>query len=399
MTFKSRVAAATFLFSVGFSALGQTASTEPIRFGWMVSLTGPLSAPGQGVNVGVKLAVDEINASGGINGRRVELLTRDTATDPTKAVSLATQLIHSDKVHVILGPLASGESLATVPIVARTGIPNIVTASVDELTDPKKYPRAFRIHNTVTQWVTFGNDYVVNKSKRTKIALISDTTGYGSVSSRIATEDLRKKGVVPVYTVLIEPNKTDLTDEVSKARAAGADVIMTWSAATGLLARLLNARGDANWDVPVVGHPSLMALPLKQLLNKPSYWDNVYGVGYVAASFDGNGKLPERSQALLNKARPVLGGGEIDTLFSWIAMGYDAVKVAEYGIRKAGSTDPQAVTKALETSTDIKAVLGVTLQYAPDKRDGFGDEHLAINIANTFKDGNFRIAPKELPKR
>jgi branched-chain amino acid transport system substrate-binding protein len=229
--------------------------------------------------------------------------------------------------------------------------------------------------------------------KRTKVALIGDTTGYGTVSVRNATEDLAKRGLKPVYTVLIDPNKTDLSDEIAKARAAGADVIMPWSAATGVLARLLNARGDAGWDVPVIGHPSLMALPIKQLLNKPSYWDNVYGSSYVSTSFDASGKLPERTQALVDKIRPKLGGKDIDILFWWIALGYDAVKLAEHGLRKAGSTDAAAIQKALETTVDFKAVLS-TLSYGPGKRDGFPDNNMAIVFANTFKDGNFRLAPK-----
>jgi branched-chain amino acid transport system substrate-binding protein len=193
--------------------------------------------------------------------------------------------------------------------------------------------------------------------------------------------------------VLIDPNKTDLSDEIAKARAAGADVIMPWSAATGVLARLINARGDAGWDVPVIGHPSLMALPLKELLNKPTYWENVYGSGYVATSYDANGKLPERTQALVDKVRPALGGGDITILFWWVSLGYDAVKMAEHGIRKAGSTDPAAIQKALETTTDFKGVLA-TFSYGPNKRDGFPDGSMAIDIANTFKDGSFRLAPK-----
>lgn len=391
MLFLSRLAATTVLFSAGLVAHAQT--SEPIRFGWMASLTGPLATAAIGIDTGVRFAVEEINASGGINGRKIELLTRDTAGDPNKAATFAQQLIHSDKVQFILGPVNSGEALATVPLVARTGTPNIVTGAVEELTDPKKYPRAFRVINTTSQWVTAADDYVLNSMKRKKIALIGDTTGYGTVSVRTATEDLKKKGVTPVYTVLVDPNKTDLSDEISKARAAGADVIMPWSAATGVLARLLNARGDAGWDVPVIGHPSLMALPLKQLLNKPNYWEGVYGSGYVATSYDASGKLPERTQALLDKIRPKLGGKDVDILFWWISLGYDAVKLAEHGIRKAGSTDPAAIQKALETTTGFKAVLA-TLSYAPDKRDGFPDDNMAIDIANTFKDGSFRLAPK-----
>lgn len=392
MKFRAHLAAAAALLSMGLVAQAQ-AQTGPIRFGWMASLTGPLATAAIGINTGVQFAVDEINAAGGINGRKIELLTRDTAGDPNKAATFAQQLVLADKVDFILGPVNSGEALATVPLVARSGTPNIVISAVEECIDPVKYPRAFRVINTTGQWITAADDYVVKSMKRTKVALIGDTTGYGTVSVRNATEDLAKRGLKPVYTVLIDPNKTDLSDEIAKARAAGADVIMPWSAATGVLARLLNARGDAGWDVPVIGHPSLMALPLKQLLNKPSYWDNVYGSSYLATSFDASGKLPERTQALVDKIRPKLGGKDIDILFWWIGLGYDAVKLAEHGLRKAGSTDAAAIQKALETTVNFKSVLS-TLSYGPGKRDGFPDDNMAIVIASTFKDGSFRLAPK-----
>ena len=388
-----RDALALLAAGVAAASTPALAQAEPIRLGWMASLTGPLASAAIGITTGVKFAVDEINAGGGIDGRKVELITRDTAGDPNKAASFAQQLIHSDKVHLILGPVNSGEGLATVPLVARTGVPNIVTGAVEELTDPKKYPRAFRVINTTTQWVSAGNEYVLKGLKKSKIALIGDTTGYGTVSVRTATELLRREGVTPVYTVLVDPNKTDLSDEVAKARAAGAEVIMPWSAATGILARLINARGDAGWDAPVVGHPSLMAAPLRALLNKPSYWDNVYGVGYKAASYDAAGKLPARSQALVDKLRPQLGGKEIDILFWWIAVGYDAVKVAEHALRTARSTDPAALQKALEATRGFEGVLS-TLSYGPDRRDGFPDDAMAVNVASSFRDGTFRLAPR-----
>ncbi len=380
-------AAATFMFASTAHA------QEPIRLGWMASLTGPLATAALGIDAGVRFAVSEINAAGGIDGRKLELITRDTMGDPNKAASFAQQLIFSDKVHIMLGPVNSGEGLATVPLVARAGIPNIVTGAVEELTDAKKYPRAFRVINTTTQWVSVANEYALNGLKRNKIALIGDTTGYGSVSVRTATELLKQQGITPVYTTLVDPNKTDLSDEISKARTAGANVVMTWSAATGVLARLLNARGDAGWDVPVVGHPSLMAIPLKNLLNKPDYWNNVYGIGYRSASYDANGKLPAASQAFIDKIRPTVGGKEIDILFWWLGVGYDAVKVAEHALRQAKSTDPAAIQKALEGTRNFPALLS-TLTYGPDKRDGFPDDNLAANIASSFKDGSFKLAPR-----
>lgn len=366
---------------------------ENIKIGWLSSLTGPLSSAAVAENQGVQFAVEEINKSGGILGRKIELLTRDTAGDPTKAVNFAQQLSFSDKVHFIIGPVNSGEGLATTPIIARAGIPNIVIGSIDQLTDPNKFRRAFRVINTNTQWIGTGNDYVLNTLKKKRIAVIGDTTGYGTSSAKTAQELLEKAGVKPVYSVLLDPNKTDLTDELNKAKAAGADVIMPWSAATGLLGRLLNARGDMGWAVPVVGHPALMAPQIRSLLNKPKYWEQTYAAGYVSTSYDESGKLPPRTQALMDKVRPSLGGEKIDLLFWWVAMGYDTVKVIEHAVKKANGTDPAAIQRALEQTDKFEGVYA-TYSWGPQQRNGFPDNNMAVNEANTFREGSFKLAPR-----
>ena len=381
------------LVGAAISLFGSTALAQPIKIGWLSSLTGPLSSAALAENEGVKLAVEEINAAGGLLGRKIELLTRDTAGDPTKAVNFAQQLAFSDKVHFVIGPVNSGEGLATTPIVARAGIPNLVIGSIDQLTDPKKYPRAFRVINTNTQWISSANDYALGTLKRKKVAVIGDTTGYGTSSAKTAQELLEKAGVEPVYSVLIDPNKTDLSDEMSKAKEAGADVVMPWSAATGLLARLLNARGDMGWDVPVVGHPALMASQIRALLNKPAYWENTFAAGYVSTTYDESGKLPARTQELVDKMRPRLGGKELDILFWWVAMGYDCVRIIEHAVTKAGSTDSAAIQKVMENTSSYEGIYA-TYSWSADKRNGFPDSNMAVNVANTFKDGSFKLAPR-----
>lgn len=362
-----------------------------IKIGWLSSLTGPLSSAAIAENQGVQFAVDEINRSGGLLGRKLELITRDTAGDPTKAVNFAKQLIFGDKVQFVIGPVNSGESLATVPIVARAGIPNLVIGTVDELTNPRRYPRAFRVINTNRQWIEPANDYALKVLKRRKIAIIGDTSGYGTSSAKTAEELLKAAGVTPVYSTLIDANKTDLTDELNKARAAGADVLMPWSAATGLLARILNTRGAMQWDVPIVGHPAIMAPPVQPLLNKPEYWDNVFAAGYVSTTYDARGKLPPRTQALVDKIRPKLGGGQIDFMFWWVALGYDCVKIIEHAVKTAGSTDPAAIEKALNNTRNFEGAYA-TYTWGPDHKNGFPDHSIVINRAGTFKDGSYGAA-------
>src|SRR5271166_6380556 len=118
----------------GASVLGAMASglarpalaqTEPVRIGWLAAMTGPSSAPAIGFDRGVHFAANEINAAGGVNGRKIEVITRDTQGDPTKAVNATQEMISQLKVHGIWGPVNSGEALATTPIMARAKMPDI----------------------------------------------------------------------------------------------------------------------------------------------------------------------------------------------------------------------------------------------------------------------------------
>jgi branched-chain amino acid transport system substrate-binding protein len=365
----------------------------PIKIGWVSSLTGVLAAPAQAENIGVRFAVDEINRSGGIDGRPVVLLTRDTASDPTKAVALIQGLILNDKVSFLIGPVNSGEALAADAIMARAGTPDIALGAVNELTDVHKFPRTFRAINTNTQYIETAVNYTLNTLKRRKIALLGDSSGYGASTLKEALSVLAAEGVTPVYTNLIDFNQVDPSGDMVKARAAGADVVMVWSAATGLLARLLNARGNLGWNVPMVGHPSLMALSIKPLLDKPAYWDNTFSAGYASTTYQKDSVLPVRTRALMDAIRPSLGGGKFEFTFWWVALGYDSVKIIEHAIHAAKSTDPAALQAVLEQTTGLKGAYG-TYSWGPDIRNGFPDSDMIMDQANSFDDGCFQAAPQ-----
>ena len=139
--------AAGSLAVAGASTLARPAlaDTSPIVIGYPAALTGPSSAPGVGNNRGVVYAVQAINDAGGVKGRKIEVLTRDTQGDPTKAVNAVQEMMGSATVHAIWGPNNSGESLATTPIISRRGIPNIHECGITSLIDPVKFPNAYRL--------------------------------------------------------------------------------------------------------------------------------------------------------------------------------------------------------------------------------------------------------------
>jgi branched-chain amino acid transport system substrate-binding protein len=366
------------------------ANTEPIRIGYLPALTGASSSTGIGINRGVELAIKEINASGGVNGRQIELITRDTQSDPTKAVNGATELTRGQQVHAVFGPLNSGESLAVVPLLARMNVPQLHPCWVDTLTDPKKYPMCFRDAPTNQQIGGAANRYVVEVLKRKKVAVISDTTGYGTASVNAYVPMLKAKGAEVVYQGHVDANNPDVKPEMLRMQAAGAEAIMPWSVNAGFLSRLINVRGQMNWDVPIVGQTTLGSGQTRALLEKPEYWAKVYPNNFRSCCFDATGKLPDRTLAFVDRLRAA-NIDMSDTLLWWIALGYDGPRMIAEAVKNAGSK-PEQIVGYWNRLTNFPGVYG-DISFTPEQHDGYPDNEIVMCEANSLKNGAFNLAP------
>jgi branched-chain amino acid transport system substrate-binding protein len=366
------------------------ANTEPIRIGYLPALTGPSSSTGIGINRGTELAVKEINAAGGVNGRQLELIVRDTQSDPTKAVNGATELTRRHKVAVIWGPLNSGEALAATPLIARDGIPQMHPCWVDSLTDVKKYPLAFRNAPTNQQIGGAANHYVVNIVKAKKVAVVSDTTGYGTASLNAYVPMLKTLGAEVVYEGSIEASNPDVKPEMLRMQSGGAQAIMPWSVNAGFLSRLINTRAEMNWDVPIVGQTTLGSGQTKALLKKPEYWEKVYPNNFRNCSYNAAGQLPPRTVEFVDRIRKA-GIEMSDTLLWWIALGYDGPRLMADAFKAVG-TEPEAVAGFWNKTTGWPGVYG-TITWNPELHDGFQNTEIIMCQANSLKDGAFTLAP------
>src|SRR3954451_21296605 len=252
------------------------AAKDPILVGYLPALTGPSSSTGVGINRGTQLAVEEINKAGGIDGRQIELITRDTQSDPTKAVNGAAELTRGAKVSVVFGPVNSGESIAVVALLAGTNTAQLHACWVDQLTDPKKYPMCFRNAPTNQQIGHAANRYVVDVLKKRKVAVISDTTGYGTASANAYVPMLKEMKAEVVYEAHVDAANPDLKPEILRMQSAAAEAIMPWSVNAGFLSRIINTRGQLAWNVPICGQTTLGSGQTQALLEKPEYWAKVY---------------------------------------------------------------------------------------------------------------------------
>jgi branched-chain amino acid transport system substrate-binding protein len=366
------------------------AAKPPILIGYLPALTGPSSSTGVGINRGTQLAVQEINAAGGIDGRQIELITRDTQSDPTKAVNAAAELTRGQKVSVVLGPVNSGESLAVVPLLARTNTPQVHPCWVDTLADAKKYPMCFRNGPTNQQIGAAANRYVVEVLKRKKVAVISDTTGYGTASAKTYAPMLKAKGADVVYEGNVDAANPDLKPELLRMRSAGAEAIMPWSVNAGFLSRIINTRGQMQWDVPIVGQTTLGSGQTKALLDKPEYWEKVYPNNFRPVCYAADGKLPERTNAFLDRIKSAKID-MTDTLLWWIALGYDSPRMIAEAMKSAG-TEPEQIVGYLNKLKGYPGVYG-DISFTPDEHNGYPDDEIVMVAANSLKDGAFNLAP------
>ena len=384
------------LVSAGAAALASglakpaIAAKDPIRVGYLPALTGPSSSTGIGINRGLQLAVQEINQAGGIDGRQIELITRDTQSDPTKAVNGAAELARGQKVSVVFGPLNSGESLAVVPLLARTNTPQVHPCWVDSLTDTKKYPMCFRNAPTNQQIGAAANRYVVEILKKKKVAVISDTTGYGTASVVAYAPMLKAIGADVIYQGNVDAANPDLKPELLRMQSAGAEAIMPWSVNAGFLSRIINTRGQMGWDVPIVGQTTLGSGQTKDLLEKPEYWAKVYPNNFRPVCYGPDGKLTDRTREFLDRLKSAkIDMG--DTLLWWIALGYDSPRMIADAMKSVG-TEPQQIVGYLNKLKGFPGVYG-DISFTPEQHDGYPDAQVVMVEANSLKEGAFNLAP------
>ncbi|HXC92671.1 MAG TPA: ABC transporter substrate-binding protein [Geobacteraceae bacterium] len=207
------------------------AAPATIKIGALFSVTGPPSFLGEPERNSAKMVVDEINAKGGIKGKKLELVVYDTTGDATKAVQAANRLIKEDKVVAIIGPSTTGESMAVLPVAEKEQIPLISCAAGSKITDPLK------------RWVfkTAQNDGLavakiyehLNRKKISKVAIITVSDGFGSSGREQLKANAAKFGIQIVEDSTYSPKDTDMTAQLTKIRASQAQAIICWGTNPG----------------------------------------------------------------------------------------------------------------------------------------------------------------------
>ncbi|MBI3530379.1 MAG: ABC transporter substrate-binding protein [Betaproteobacteria bacterium] len=330
--------------SLAASMVSPIVAAEPIVFGLVDEVTGPQAEAGVLTAQGVKLAIEEINAAGGIMGRQVELRIEDNqSTNPTTVLAYS-KLLESGVV-AVLGPLRSTQVQAASPTIAKGKVPAMIGGSDPSLTRVNN-PWIFRVRPNDLYSSKVMAEFGVKELKKKKWAIVHSTDTFGSGGKNALVEALKALGIEPVMIAGYTNNSQDFTPLALQVKSSGAEIIgsyMTNAPDVGIFARQLRQMGvQADW----IGSTSVVTDTAMKLAG-----ESLWGV-YSVADFAIEANEESRGYAKRYRAKY---GADPDLFSAWA---YGGVYLLKYAIEKAKSTEPDAIRNALLSTRGLKGVEG-----------------------------------------
>lgn len=366
-------------------ALGLSASAagaaDAVKIGHIAALSGASAQSGEAITRGLTLAIDEINAKGGLlGGRKLELVQRDDESSPPKGVVAARELIFQEKVPVIFGGIDTPVALAIVPLVNKEKVVHMaVWAAGTPITQNGANPNyVFRV-SAVDALVDVKLLNYANKTfgaKKIGLMLINNPWGQSNEQGLIAA-DKDNASVEIVGIEKFESNDVDMVPQLTRLKEKGAEaIVLVVNAPPG--AQMMKSRERMGWKVPVVSHWGISGGRFPELAGPTA------GDAHFVQTYSFYGKLNpsgERVLAGLKKKYPNIKGP--DDIFAPVgtANAYDAMHLVGLAIEQAKSADGDAIRKALEELQGPYSGLIKTYSkpFTPRNHDALGpDDYIMV---------------------
>jgi branched-chain amino acid transport system substrate-binding protein len=358
------------------------AQAPPIRVGFASAMSGPAAITGEGVRWGATLAIEEINAKGGVMGRKVEAYFADNKATPGEAVSAVRKLADVDQVDVIIGQTHSGACLGAMPVVKEIGVPMVIEAcshpQIRALSGKGGNEWTFRVAlDDEIMAHTFARYMAKKGVKSSSILAMNNDFGRGAANAYDAA--FKKSSIKLMSTEFFDPGQPDYRPVLTRLKRGGAESILGIILASDGAPFMRQFR-ELGLTQPVYSRGSLASAEfLHQVKDNPKIGDGVVEAGYWVAGLDPDWDKKWQDR---HNVPPRIHGSLAAITFKWAV-----VPALEIALKKHGKVDRATIRTAL-TEVDVKdSPLG------PIKFDA---NHQAwINmILIEMQDGKIRILEK-----
>lgn len=329
-----------------FSSCGPRGGGDKVRIGVFMSLTGDTANFGISSTNGIKLAADEVNAAGGINGKQIELLVQDDRSDASEAATIVTKFVTQDQVHGILGEVASSRSIAAAPIAQNAKIPMLTPSSTNpEVT--KKGDYIFRsCFIDPVQGAAIAQFGAKSLNAKRGALMVDRKNDYSTGLEKVIKEVFTRLGGEIVITQSYQAGDQDFNAQITSIKGGNPDVIFVpgYYGDVGLFAKQARDKGIT---VPILGGDG---------------WDSpsLYKIGGAALNgcYFSNHYSPDDAAPNVQKFvtdYKTKYGSVPDAL---AATAYDAAHIMFDAIKRANSLDGKAIRDALAATNEYPGVTG-----------------------------------------
>ncbi|MCG3209034.1 MAG: Leu/Ile/Val-binding protein [Anaerolineae bacterium] len=368
----------------------QAAAGEPIKVGLIAPLSGPLATSGEAIQRGMLLAMDEVNAGGGVLGRPLELVTRDVQNDPAAGVAALKELVEQEEIVAVFGGIFSPVMVAQLDTIHQLHLPLINPwGSMTTITQNGRTPNyAFRVSVSDEQADEFLARYTVDVIGARYPAIIADTSDWGEANLAGLTHWLAQLGVEPVSVARFDQGDTDMTAKLKVLQDAGADsLLMVANTTEG--AAIARGRAILGWGVPIISHWGISGGRFSELAGVENTGDI-----FTLQTYSFFGDLSPRAEEFLQAYHRRFGTRNPEDVQAPVGVvhGYDGVQLLAQAIRQAGTTAGPDVQAALE---HLQVYNGLVKEYNLPFNAQQHDALLAADYMMTvWQDGRLVPAPQ-----
>jgi branched-chain amino acid transport system substrate-binding protein len=351
---------------------------DAIKIGAIFAVTGPASFLGAPESKTAKMLVDEINARGGINGKQLQLIIKDSGANPEKAISFTKQLIEEEKVFAIIGPSTSGETMKIKNICEKAGTILVSCAAAEDIVNPvAKY--VFKTPQKDSHAVMKIYE-TMKKMGISKIGVICGNTGFGKAGKKQLESIAPKYGIKIAISEVYDKKSTDLTGVLTKVKAKNVQAVVNWSIvpAQSIVAKNMK---QLNMDVPLFQSHGFGNIKYAKQAGKAGE-GIIFPAGrlLIADKLDGGNK----QKKLLLEYKKNYESKFKEDVSTFGGHAYDAVLILTEGIKKGG-TDKEKVRAAIENLKGLAGTAGI-FNMSPTDHNGLGLDAFEMM---TVKDGKF----------
>lgn len=352
-------------------ALAFAQSGEPIKIGMAGGMTGYLASIDRGWRDGVAVAVEKLNKEGGVLGRKLELLVEDNRSEPQPTVTAVNKLIVSDKAAVILNGCSSAGNAASAPVAMRGAVPLIICGVYPADMKPEEKRWIFSMFPPPPFEVLPRFEYLQKKTPLRKVGVLYDPTPYANLQKKIAEGDAGKYGLTIVGVEQYKANDTDLSAQISKLKAAGAEAIVKMGAGPSTITAAKNMR-QLGLRLPLLASVEDLAV-FKQAAE--ALGDEFFFVANPPQVYEAVPEGPTRQAIKVFLEAWQARHGDRDP--TWGGRGWDALHVVVEAMKKAGTTDGAKVRDALESVAGYNGTNGV-YTFSPDSHYGIRENPIVL---------------------